>query len=372
MRSLRFHGPRDLRLEDVPAPAVHDGTVEIDVAWCGICASDVHEYRDGPHIIPTPDRPHPLTGDHLPVTLGHEISGRVSRIGRGVSGLEVGAPVVVNPLLCCERCTPCRQGLRHLCRRSAVVGLSGGGGGLAERVVVPAGNLHELPAAAGLRTGALVEPLTVAWHAARLASDPPPTTALVVGVGPVGLAVVLVLRALGVPQIVVAARREGLRTRLARDLGAHAIIGAEEPLPGRTVRRLTAGEGVDVAFEAAGTDDALSVAVSAVRRRGTVVNLALRPTRAGLDLNRVLAHEIVLRGSTGYLDDHPEVLRHLAAGAFDGVDRLVTGQITLDDAVVDGFEPLLHHRADHVKVLVSPDQVPVAAAHGPPAPLSSQ
>ncbi|WP_344027197.1 alcohol dehydrogenase catalytic domain-containing protein [Pseudonocardia kongjuensis] len=338
----------------MPAPDPPPGTVEVDVAWCGICASDVHEFRDGPHVIPRPDRPHPLTGEHLPVTLGHEISGHVSRVGQAVSTVEVGVPVAVNPLLSCGRCNQCLRGLHHLCRSSAVLGLSGRGGGLAERVVVPASLVYGLPDSVTLEQGALAEPLSVAWHAARLAGAPNLTTALVVGVGPVGLALVLVLRALGVPHVLVAARRTGRRTELAEAFGAEAIVGVDDPTPARSTRALTSGEGVDAAFDAAGTDEAVNIAIGAVRRRGTVVNVALRNGHAGVDLNRVLGHEITIRGSTGYLNDHPEVLRHLAAGAFTGVERLVTGRIDLDHAVPDGFEPLLHRKNDHVKILVAP------------------
>lgn len=347
-------------MDELPEADLPAGSVEVTVAWCGICASDVHEFRDGPHVIPRPDRPHPLTGDHVPVTLGHEISGHVSRVGRDVSSLDVGAPVVVNPLLSCGVCTECRRGLHHLCRRSAVLGLSGGGGGFAERVVVPEGLVYGLPSTVSAEEGALVEPLSVAWHAVRLAGGPELTTALVVGVGPVGLAIVLVLRALGVPHVFVAARRGGRRTELATAFGAEAIVGVDDPTPGRSARRLTAGEGVDAAFEAAGTDEALAIAVSAVRRRGTVMNVALRDSRALLDLNRVLGHEIAIKGSTGYLDDHPEVLRNLSSGAFAGVGQLVTGRVDLDHARHDGFEPLLHRRDNHVKILVSPVPFPVA------------
>jgi (R,R)-butanediol dehydrogenase / meso-butanediol dehydrogenase / diacetyl reductase len=350
VRALRFHGAGDLRVDDVPAPVVGDGEVEVAVAWCGICASDVHEYRDGPHVVPRPDRPHPLTGEHLPVTLGHEISGRVARVGGAVTDLDLDTAVVVNPLRHCGSCTECARGLRHLCRRSAVVGLSGGGGGLAERVVVPRDLVYALPPGVGLDAGALVEPLAVAWHAVRRAGATP-TTAVVVGAGPIGLALVLVLRALGVSEVLVAARRAGRRAELAESFGARTLVDDD---PARAVRRHTAGEGVDVAFEAAGTDEALAVALLAVRRRGVLVNVALRGGRATLDLDRALAHEVTVVGSTGYLDDHPEVLRHLAAGAFPGVERLVTGRVTLDQVVADGFEPLLRRRGEHVKILVRP------------------
>lgn len=120
------------------------------------------------------------------------------------------------------------------------------------------------------------------------------------------------------------------------------------------VRDATVGEGVDVVFEAAGTPEALRLALAAARRGGTVVNLALRNAPDQVDLNRLLARELHVMGSTGYAGEHADVIDTLAAGGFGDVTRLITGRVALDEAVEQGFEALVARPADHVKVLVHP------------------
>jgi len=215
MRALRFHGPGDMRVEKVADPELVPGSVEIRIAWCGICGSDLHEYRHGPSVVRPRGRPHPLTGEHLPVTLGHEMAGEVVRVADDVTSVDVGQRVVVNPLLFCGTCTPCRAGRINLCRHSGAIGLSGGGG-FAERIVVPAHLVHRLPIGVTLEEGALVEPLAVAWHAVRRAHVRPGQTALVIGAGPIGLAVLLVLQSFGAGWIAMSVRRHGMRARWRR------------------------------------------------------------------------------------------------------------------------------------------------------------
>ena len=88
MKAARFHARKDIRIEDIPEPELRAGAVKIDVAWCGICGTDLHEYLEGPIFCPAPGHPHPLSHEESPVTLGHEFSGTVSEIGEGVEGLE--------------------------------------------------------------------------------------------------------------------------------------------------------------------------------------------------------------------------------------------------------------------------------------------
>ena len=97
MRAARFHGPKDIRIEEIDSPTASPGEVLIDVAWCGICGTDLHEYLDGPIFIPPQGHPHPISGEAAPVTMGHEMSGTVSALGGGVAGVVISAPGARSP-----------------------------------------------------------------------------------------------------------------------------------------------------------------------------------------------------------------------------------------------------------------------------------
>ena len=156
--------PAPVTIEDIPEPKLRAGAVKIDVAWCGICGTDLHEYLEGPIFVTAPGHPHPLTHEEPPVTLGHEFSGTISELGEGVDGLAVGDSVVVEPYFVDGDCDMCQAGSYHLCRQLGFIGLAGGGGGLSEKVVVDKRWVHpigDIP----LDEAALIEPLSVAHHA---------------------------------------------------------------------------------------------------------------------------------------------------------------------------------------------------------------
>ncbi|OQD72774.1 hypothetical protein PENDEC_c019G04577 [Penicillium decumbens] len=97
--ALRYYGKEDIRLEQIPSRPCKPNEVRIEVAYCGICGSDIHEYLDGPIFPPQPGTKNPWTGESLPVTLGHEMSGVIVELGSAVTDLKVGSKVAVNPAL---------------------------------------------------------------------------------------------------------------------------------------------------------------------------------------------------------------------------------------------------------------------------------
>ena len=202
MKAARFHGRGDIRIDEVPEPATRPGTVKVEVEWCGICGTDLHEFLEGPIFAPTTEAPHPLTGESIPVTLGHEFAGVVVETGDGVDDVRPGDRVVVEPYIVCGRCDACQQGKYNVCATLGFVGLSGGGGGFSKYVVAERRWIHPL-GELGTDVGALVEPLAVAYHAVRLSGAQPSHSALVFGAGPIGLVTTASLKAVGVEEVVV-------------------------------------------------------------------------------------------------------------------------------------------------------------------------
>ncbi|MDN5745743.1 MAG: alcohol dehydrogenase catalytic domain-containing protein, partial [Nocardioidaceae bacterium] len=144
MKAARFYGPGDIRIDDIPEPKARPGTVKVEVEWCGICGTDLHEYLEGPIFAPTADAPHPLTGESVPITLGHEFAGVVHELGEGVTDVRVGDRVVVEPYIICGRCDACQQGRYNVCQTLGFVALSGYGGGFRQFVVAAPRWVHHL------------------------------------------------------------------------------------------------------------------------------------------------------------------------------------------------------------------------------------
>lgn len=136
MRAARFYDRGDIRVDEINEPIVKAGQVGIDVAWCGICGTDLHEFLDGPIFCPSAEHPNPITGEVPPVTLGHEMSGVVNFIGEGVSGLKVGDHVVVEPYIVPEGTDTSETGHYNLSEGSNFIGLGGNGGDLAEKILL--------------------------------------------------------------------------------------------------------------------------------------------------------------------------------------------------------------------------------------------
>jgi threonine dehydrogenase-like Zn-dependent dehydrogenase len=273
MKAAQFYGARDIRISTVPAPTPKSGQLLVDIEWCGICGSDLHEYLKGPLVIPTEERPHKLTGEALPVTMGHEFCGRISWVPDG-SELKVGQPVMVDPRLYCTDCLQCKSSKTNICQQWGFLGLSGTGGGLSETVAVDPKACHVLPEGIDLRIAPLIEPLTVARHALKSSglNNFESLSVLVLGGGPVGLAVVLDLKVHGTKQIIVSEPSPVRRNQVGKYCDV-ALDPMKVPIADEC-RKLTGGAGVDVVFDCAGVMPALRTGFDALKYQGTYVNVA--------------------------------------------------------------------------------------------------
>lgn len=351
MKAARFHGRGDIRIDEIPEPATRPGTVKVEVEWCGICGTDLHEYLEGPIFAPTVESPHPLTGESVPVTLGHEFAGVVVETGDGVDDVRPGDRVVVEPYIVCGRCDACQQGKYNVCAALGFVGLSGGGGGFSKYVVAERRWIHPL-GEIGTDVGALVEPLAVAYHAVRLSGAQPSHSALVFGAGPIGLVTTASLKAIGVEEVVVV-EPAGVRKQKAVTAGADHVLDPREVDVVEAVNEITRGRGADVSFECAGIDQVLATAIKATRAGGTCVNVAIWGHEASVAMNDLVFREINLLGSLAYANDHPATIALIAEGKVDPF-QFITGRIGLDDIVEAGFRELIDNKEENVKILVHP------------------
>ncbi|GGV23604.1 MULTISPECIES: 2,3-butanediol dehydrogenase [Paenarthrobacter] len=351
MKAARFHGRNDIRIDDVPEPEVRPGTVKIQVAWCGICGTDLHEYLEGPIFVPAPGHPHPLSGEEAPVTMGHEFSGTIVDVGEGVQALSVGDNVVVEPYFVCDECPPCKAGNYHLCTKMGFIGLSGGGGGLGGMVVVDTRWVHKV-GNIPLDQAALIEPLSVAHHAVARSGAKPGDVALVGGSGPIGLLTAAVLKSQGVTTVISelsAARKD---KAISSGVADYVIDPGQEDLQARLLE-LTDGVGADVAFECAGVNAVLDTLLTAVKPAGVVVNVSIWGRPATVDMQKIVLKEIDLRGTIAYVRDHAEAIKLVQEGKVN-LEPFITARIALEDLVEQGFNTLIHHNDTAVKILVHP------------------
>ncbi|MFO1074068.1 MAG: 2,3-butanediol dehydrogenase [Geminicoccaceae bacterium] len=351
MKAAVYHGRGDVRVEDRPEPKLRPGTLKLKVDWCGICGTDLHEYEEGPIFCPKPGQPHPITGETLPLILGHEFAGTIVEAGPDAGGFKLGERVTVDPILASDDDDECHRGESHLCRKLGFQGLSGFGGGFSEYVVVRADRSHSL---GDLPTdlGAMVEPLAVSFHAMHQSGFKAGDTAIVYGAGPIGQGMILCLRAAGASMIVVV-DPAAARQKMARALKADVVLDPRESDVAAEVMRLTRGRGVEVAFDCAGIDATVASAMDTVRRGGTFVMVAIWGHPAKVDMLALVLREIRLVGTIAYNGEFPHVIALLRDGRMDPTP-MITKRIGVDDIVPGGFEELLKNRDKHVKILVQP------------------
>lgn len=353
MRAARYYDRGDIRIEDIPEPKVGAGQVGIDVAWCGICGTDLHEYAEGPIFIPPAGHPQPISGEAAPITLGHEMSGVVYEVGDGVSDLAVGDHVVVEPYIVHDDVdTGPDSDSYHLSPDMNFIGLGGGGGGLGEKIVVDRRWAHQVSDKIPLDQAALLEPLSVGYHAAERSGVQAGDVALVTGAGPIGLLTSAVLTALGV-RVVVSEPSKMRRERAQQAAVAELVLDPGSDDVVARVRELTGGRGADVGFECTSVQPALDTLVDALRPRGVLVNVSIWSKRASFDMQAIVLKELDVRGTIAYVNSHPATIKLVEEGKVD-LSPFITGRIGLDQIVDEGFDTLIHRNETAVKILVSP------------------
>ncbi|KAL1301407.1 hypothetical protein AAFC00_005666 [Neodothiora populina] len=364
VQALRFHGKEDIRVEAIEPQPCGPNEVRLRIEFCGICGSDIHEYQAGPIFSPAIGTKHLHTGLELPVTLGHEMSGTIIEIGSEIKGLDLGQLCTVNPSVHDEHyrlepCRSCLKGRTNLCKRWACYGYSAPGGGLADEIVVNIASLLPVPAGVSPEAAALSEPLAVACHMIRESGFVKGDTVLILGGGPIGLALLLLLKMEGASKVFLSELAPA-RAQKAREFGADLVLdpsaapkSADQDVVLQNILELTE-DGVDVAFDAIGIQATLNTAIAATRSGGTIFNVAIHEKPLSIHPNLLTLGEKRYTGGICYTKkDFEKVLEALASGNLPA-DKMITSIISLKDVVEGAFEELIKHKEDHVKILVKP------------------
>lgn len=343
MKALILKEYNKLVFEDVEEPRIGPEEVLLQVKSCGICGSDVHG-MDG------------STGRRIPpVIMGHEASGVIAEVGSGVSGWKPGERVTFDSTVWCGSCWHCRRGEVNLCENRKVLGVScaeyKSNGAFAQYVAIPQRILYRMPPEVDFSHAAMVEPLSVALHAVRLARPEIQETAVVVGAGMIGLLIIQVLKACGCANVIAADVDESKLAR-ACDCGADAALNPGSAGFAQEVLSRTEGRGADMALEAVGVSAAIHTALASVRKGGRLVLVGNVSPDIELPLQSVVTRQVALLGSCASQGEYPACLGLIASGKVK-LDSLLSAEAPLSEGAT-WFDRLHKRDPSLMKVVLKP------------------
>ena len=325
MRAAVLFGKHDLRIENLAPAEPGPGEVAVQIAYGGICGSDLSYFTKG------------RVGDFIvkePMVLGHEIAGTVAAVGAGVASVRPGLRVAINPSRPCRECDYCRRGRSNLCRDMRFLGSAAVSphiqGGFSEHLIVREDQCVAVPHAMSLRLASCGEPLAVALHAVGQSAGLSGQRVLVSGAGPIGLMCVLTALKAGATEVH-SSDLVDAPLSVARSLGATATYNvATHP---RALEPFFERKGYfDVGFEASGAPQALATHLHAVRPGGRIVQLGmLPPGEVPVPMNLLQTREIELVGSFRFHEEFERAVRGLASGEFH-VEPILSAEFPLERA----------------------------------------
>ncbi len=298
-----YRGNKTFSVEQKQVSEPGPGEVQIKVAYCGICGTDLHIFLG-----------HMDQRVGFERTIGHEMSGTISAVGTGVDGLKTGDRIVVRPLDHCGECPACLAGHEHICHNLKFIGIDTEGA-FQEYWNVPAHTIHVLPEGLDLAHAALIEPLAVACHDVNRAKVKPGEDVLVIGGGPIGLLVALVAHHAGGK--VTISEISDSRLAYAEKLG-FTTINPKTADPVEQVNAQTGGKGADVVFEVSGSQPGVDLMTDAAAVRGRIVMVAIHAKKPEVAMFRFFWRELELFGARVYRpEDYDQAMQLLAKGVVD-------------------------------------------------------
>jgi L-iditol 2-dehydrogenase len=343
MRALLLKEYKQLEVVSFPEPEVGHGEVLVRVEACGICGSDIHGY-DG------------HTGRRVPpLVMGHEASGVVAEVGAGVTAFRPGDRVTFDSTVYCGACFFCRKGDVNLCDNRNVLGVSCGDyrrhGAFAEFVAVPEYIVYRLPESLGFEQAAMIESVSIAFHAVNRTPLKLGQSVVVVGAGMIGQLVIQTLRRAGCGKLI-AVDLDDRKLELARQFGADDAINAKSPDVQAQVLDLTEGRGADLAFEVVGASASFNTAVTSLRKGGSLTLVGNLAPKVEMPLQQVVTRELTLIGVCASSGEYPACIDMMARGQID-VRPFISAYAPLEEGP-SWFDRLYRQEPGLMKVVLKP------------------
>ena len=342
MKAIVCHAPEDLRLDSFETDALGAHQLQVDVAYGGICGSDLHYYHHGGF---------GTVRIKEPMVLGHEVSGIVRVVGSAVQNYKAGQRIAISPSRPCGQCQYCQKGQHNHCLDMRFFGSAMRfphvQGAFRQTLVIDASQAHPLNDSLSLSLAALAEPLSVGLHAIQRAGSVFGKQVLVTGCGPIGTLLIGALRRAGAARIV-AVDIADKPLECARAMGADETINIAKN--SEALAPVAVNKGVfDVMFEASGNDRALRSGLDVVAPRGVIVSIGLGGDST-LPLNQLVGKELELRGTFRFHEEFAVAVRFLNEGLIDG--RPVISHVMDFDDAIHAFE-LASDKSQAMKVQIN-------------------
>jgi L-iditol 2-dehydrogenase len=340
-RAVFMTGLNRMEIREIPMPSPKEKEILLKIEYVGICGSDVHyleQGRIGGFVV---------DGDFI---LGHECAGTVVQTGRGVTSLNAGDRVALEPGCTCGKCEFCKSGKYNLCPDVRFLATPPYNGCLMDYITFPEDMAFRLPDKISTKEGALIEPLSVGMHAAKQGSVTLGSSVTILGAGCIGLVTLLSCRAFGATDLFVV---DVLPKRLeyAKKLGATHVINALEENPVQAIQDRTGGAGTDIVIETAGSAKTISQTPYIVKRGGRIVLVGMAAQDViEYDFSKIMAKEAAIQSVFRYRNIYPQAIKAIEKGIID-VSGIVTHEFDFEETP-RAFDFVIHNKQDVVKAVI--------------------
>lgn len=338
-----MHGLDKMILKEIPIPEIKENEVLVHLEYVGICGSDVHYFHNGKVGIYEVN----LEEDYM---LGHECAGVIENVGSDVKSLKVGDRVALEPGITCGKCEFCKSGHYNLCPDVRFLATPPVPGCYEEYINFPEDMCFKLPDNVSTEEGALIEPLSVGFHAANQGEVKVGDTVVILGTGCIGLVTLLASKAHGAGTII-AADLIDEKLKKAKELGATYVINSGKSDVLEEIKKLTNGRGADVVFETAGSPVTIAQTPFIVRRGGTITLVGIS-SKAEITYNfgQIMDKEARIMSVFRYCNIYPKAIAAVSSGTIN-VKQIVTHRFELDQ-IQEAFDEAVNNKTDLVKAII--------------------
>ncbi len=344
MNAAIMDQPLSIAVEKVDIPVPGDNEALVKVYCIGICGSDVHYYEHG------------KIGRYVvkePIILGHELAGEVVQVGKNVSNVSLGDRVAVEPGVACGQCHYCKSGRYNLCPDVVFLATPPVNGAWAEYIAIRSDFLFKLPDSMSYEEGALLEPLSVGFHAMLRGKVKPFDRLLITGLGPIGLLAAQAAKLFGVTEIY-ATDVVPFRLELARRMGITEVIDSSRENVKERLEALTNGAGVTLVVETSGNGKAMADTINLVNRGGSIVFVGLPSADLiPMNMSQLIDAEIDAYGVFRYANTYPAAIQALTGSSID-IEQIITHKYALED-IKEAVEMARTQKDTSIKIMIYPN-----------------